>query len=100
MNARPSGDNRSVVRQRVVVRGRVQGVFFRASAKKEARRLGLAGFARNLPDGSVEVEVEGDDEAVAQMVQWLRSGPEQAVVAGAEVTSVTPTGDTGFAIRR
>jgi len=83
-----------------VVRGRVQGVFFRASAKKEARRLGLAGFARNLPDGSVEVEVEGDDEAVAQMVQWLRSGPEQAVVAGAEVTSVTPTGDTGFAIRR
>lgn len=83
-----------------MVRGRVQGVFFRAGARDEARRLGLAGFARNLRDGTVEVEVEGDEAAVERMLEWLRAGPEHAVVAGVEVTEVPPAGDDGFEIRR
>lgn len=83
-----------------MVRGRVQGVFFRAGARDEARRLGLAGFARNLRDGTVEVEVEGDEAAVERMLEWLRAGPEHAVVADVEVTEVPPAGDDGFEIRR
>lgn len=65
---------------RFVVTGTVQGVFFRASARDEARRLGLRGFARNLPDGGVEVLAVGPDEAIDALAQWLRIGPPRAQV--------------------
>jgi acylphosphatase len=68
------------VRCRVV--GRVQGVFFRASTRNEAQRLGLTGYAKNLLDGSVEVVVCGDKEAVEALREWLRSGPSGAQVSG------------------
>lgn len=87
------------MRRRVVVRGDVQGVGFRANARAEARRLGLGGFARNLPDGTVEVEIEGADAAVADMVRWLRRGPRWATVASVTVTEIEPRGSAGFDIR-
>ena len=69
---------------RFVVRGRVQGVFFRASTRAEALRLGLDGHARNLPDGSVEVVAAGAPAALRELEQWLALGPPLARVAGVE----------------
>jgi acylphosphatase len=65
---------------RFIVSGRVQGVFFRASARDQALALGLRGFARNLPDGRVEVLAAGDDVALDRLAAWLRQGPEMARV--------------------
>jgi len=65
---------------RCLVGGRVQGVFFRASAREQAVRLGVTGYARNLPDGQVEVLVCGEPQAVSQLKDWLRVGPPQASV--------------------
>lgn len=67
---------------RCTVAGHVQGVFFRASAREEALRLGVTGHARNLPDGSLEVVVCGEPEAVNGLRDWLRRGPPQAQVTG------------------
>jgi acylphosphatase len=62
------------------VRGKVQGVFFRASTRNEAQRLGLRGHARNLPDGSVEVLAVGGGDAIAALERWLQHGPAHARV--------------------
>ena len=80
------------------VHGRVQGVSFRAAARAEARRLGLAGFARNQPDGSVAIEVEGDEAAVDAFVAWCRVGPPAARVERIEVAVAAPKGYNGFAV--
>ena len=80
------------------VHGRVQGVSFRAAARAEARRLGLAGFARNEPDGSVAIEVEGDEAALAAFVAWCRVGPPAARVERVEVVAAAPKGHDGFAV--
>jgi acylphosphatase len=66
------------------VSGKVQGVWYRASTKDEARRLGITGWARNLPDGRVEVLACGEAEKVAALYEWLKHGPELA-----KVTEVT-----------
>jgi len=66
--------------KRCVVSGRVQGVFYRASTRAEARRLGLTGHARNLPDGRVEVLACGEGAAVDALIAWLWRGPTAAVV--------------------
>lgn len=87
-----------MVRHRVLITGRVQGVGFRFSAHAEATRLGLAGSASNRPDGSLEVEIEGDEAAVETMLEWLRHGPPAARVDGVEVTDLEPTGATSFEI--
>jgi len=65
---------------RFIASGRVQGVFFRASTRAEAERLGLRGLAKNLPDGDVEVLVAGPSEALEALERWLRRGPPQARV--------------------
>ena len=65
---------------RFFVEGRVQGVFFRASARAQAVELGLRGYARNLHDGRVEVLAVGDVQAVERMAEWLKHGPEHARV--------------------
>jgi len=65
---------------RFIVRGKVQGVFFRASTREEAERLALTGHARNLLDGSVEVVAYGDPQALDQLEVWLHRGPERAAV--------------------
>lgn len=76
-----------------IVRGRVQGVFFRASAQREARRLCLTGWVKNLPDGSVEAVVEGEDEQVREFIQWAQRGPSAARVDRVETRWRSYTGD-------
>jgi acylphosphatase len=88
-----------VTRKRVWVRGRVQGVFFRAETRARAESLGLAGWVRNLPDGSVEAVFEGEPERVGSMVDWCRRGPSGAVVSGVEVETEPPLGEKGFSVR-
>ena len=75
-----------IVARDVVVAGRVQGVFFRDSARREARRLGVTGWVCNRADGKVEGHLEGDADAVAKLVEWCRSGPRHADVDDVAVT--------------
>ena len=88
-----------IIRKRVVVDGVVQGVYFRASAHREATAFGVAGWVRNLPDGRVEAVFEGDPVAVDAAVEWCRRGPDHAVVTSTEVADETPEGLRGFAVR-
>lgn len=85
-------------RARVVVSGRVQGVFFRVTCAERARELGLGGSVRNLPDGSVEAVFEGQEDAVDAMVGWCRTGPPLARVDRVEVVPEEPVGDVGFRV--
>jgi acylphosphatase len=85
------------IARRVVVSGRVQGVFFRASARDAARSRGVAGWAENRADGTVELLLEGPPDAVASMVEWCRHGPPRADVTAIEVHDVPATGLEGFA---
>ena len=81
--------------------GRVQGVSYRASTASEARRLGVVGWVRNRHDGSVELEVEGDDEKVAALLAWCEQGPPSARVANVAVEELAPTGgETAFSVVR
>ena len=89
----------SVVRRRLVVAGRVQGVFYRASCRREALGLGVAGWARNLDDGRVEVVAEGASDAVAALEAWCRTGPPRALVTKVVVADEAPAGLTGFVTR-
>ena len=86
-------------RARVVVRGSVQGVFFRTETRDRARSLGVAGWVRNVPDGTVEAVFEGNDEKVDSMVEWCRRGPSGAGVDDVEVKWVEPEGEACFSIR-
>lgn len=87
------------VRRRAIVHGKVQGVFFRDSTREAAENEGVAGWARNLDDGSVEVVLEGPAEAVDSVVGFLRTGPSSARVESVEVTDEEPEGLTGFRTR-
>ncbi|KQV08081.1 acylphosphatase [Leifsonia sp. Root112D2] len=89
-----------MIRRRIVVHGQVQGVGFRYSARQRASSLNLAGFVRNAPNGVVEAEIEGDEVAVQQMLDWLRHGPAWATVDALEVTECTPNDEHGFRIER
>jgi acylphosphatase len=86
----------SRVAARFVVTGRVQGVFFRASTRTEALRLGLDGYANNLPDGRVEVHAEGAPAALAALAQWLQHGPPLARVEAVQREDVALEGRQGF----
>jgi acylphosphatase len=87
-------------RSRVVVHGRVQGVWFRQSCADEARALGLVGWVRNRPDGSVEAEFEGGAAAVGALVEWMAEGPPLAIVERVEREQLAPTGvESTFAVR-
>jgi acylphosphatase len=87
------------VRRRVVVRGEVQGVFFRDSTDKEAGSRGVAGWVTNRDDGAVEAVFEGPADAVEAMVEWCRSGPSRASVDDIEVAEEEPEGLAGFSVR-
>jgi acylphosphatase len=82
------------------VTGRVQGVFFRASARDIARGLGLRGFVCNEPEGSVYIEAEGKEKALSQFVEWCKKGPPHADVSGVEVREDQVQNLSGFEIRR
>jgi acylphosphatase len=86
-------------RRRVVVYGEVQGVFFRDSARREAERRGVAGWVTNRPDGAVEAVFEGDPEAVAALVAFMREGPSRAEVERVDETGEEPEGLDGFRVR-
>jgi acylphosphatase len=88
-----------VIRRRALVHGTVQGVGYRFSTEGEADRLGVDGFVRNLPDGTVEVEVEGQPEPVGHLLAWLEEGPSGAEVSRVDVEEVEPTGEGGFETR-
>ena len=89
------------VRVHLLVAGQVQGVSFRAYTVDEARRLGVQGWVRNLPDGRVEAEAEGEHKAVEALVAWCRHGPSAARVDGVEVQWRPFRGDLGaFQARR
>jgi acylphosphatase len=85
--------------QRFLVTGRVQGVGYRYFVLQEATRLGLTGFARNLPDGRVEVVAEGADEALSDLESRLLEGPSFSLVANVEKAALASRGDQGFHIR-
>ena len=86
--------------RRVIVRGRVQGVGFRFFAERNARELGVRGWVRNLPDGSVESVAEGDEAAVAAYVARLEQGPAGSRVNGVAVDAVSPRGFSSFEVTR
>ncbi|HSL68561.1 MAG TPA: acylphosphatase [Actinomycetota bacterium] len=85
-------------RVRVVVKGRVQAVFFRSTCATLARRRGLNGFVRNLPDGRVEAAFEGIDEDVDALVAWCGVGPDHARVDRVDVTAEEVRGDRDFRV--
>jgi acylphosphatase len=86
-------------RRHVKVHGRVQGVFFRDSTRREAERAGVAGWVRNCSDGTVEAVFEGDEDAVERMVEWVREGPGHAEVDRVDVDEEDPEGLSGFQVR-
>ena len=88
-----------MVRYRVLVSGRVQGVFFRDACRRMAREQGVAGWVRNLPDGQVEAVFEGRPEDVDRLVAWARRGPSRAAVADVAVQAESPEGLDTFLIR-
>ncbi len=96
---RAAPSQQSVLRRRLVVEGRVQGVGYRVSCARRARAAGLAGWVRNLADGGVEVVLQGPPDAVSEIEKWCRRGPGMAVVTSVEATQEPPTAETAFEIR-
>ena len=87
------------MRKRVVVHGRVQGVFFRDSTRQRAQEAGVAGWVANRSDGTVEAVFEGDADAIERLVGFMRKGPRGAEVERVEVDEEEPEGLTGFETR-
>ena len=87
------------VARRAVVHGRVQGVFFRDTVRRAAQTRGVAGWASNRPDGTVEVWLEGEADAVDSMLRVLHEGPPRAEIERVDVDEVEPDGLSGFEIR-
>ncbi len=87
------------VRRRIVVHGRVQGVFFRDTTRRRASSRGVAGWVSNRPDGAVEAVFEGDPDAVRSMVEFVREGPRGAEVGRVEESEEEPEGLSGFEVR-
>lgn len=84
----------------IKISGKVQGVFFRASAKDVADKLSINGFVKNTTDGSVYIEVEGEEEKLTQFVAWCHHGPSRAVVEGVAVAEGSIQGFTTFEVKR
>jgi acylphosphatase len=87
------------VRAHVVVKGRVQGVFFRSDTRDRARSLGVGGWVANKPDGTVEAVFEGPREQVEALLRWCRRGPAGAYVEDVQVIWEEPRGERGFVVR-
>ena len=87
-----------MIRRRVVVRGHVQGVFFRNTCQREAKRRSVRGWVTNRSDGAVEAVFEGEPTDVEALVQWARGGPPRARVTDVEVIEEEPTGEPPFRV--
>lgn len=84
----------------VVISGRVQGVWFRATTKQKAEQLGLTGWVRNTPDGCVETVFEGEETLVNKMIEWCHRGPPLSKVENVEVKKQEPTNSfDGFSVK-
>jgi acylphosphatase len=88
------------VHYNIWVKGKVQGVFYRVSAEKKARELGLSGFVQNLPAGEVYAEVEGEMSTLETFVKWCRIGPSKAEVIDVQVVEAEWKGFVDFSIKR
>ena len=88
-----------MVRYRVLISGRVQGVFFRDTCRRMAEQHGVSGWVRNLADGTVEAVFEGPADEVRRLVDWSHRGPRSAVVEDVDVAAEQPEGLRGFQIR-
>ena len=84
----------------IIVQGRVQGVYYRASTKQMADLMGVKGFVRNESDGTVYIEAEGDEEILVKFVQWCHHGPDRAEVEHVSVTEAEVSGFVVFESRR
>src|SRR5436190_22465849 len=93
------GSEGDLIRRRVVVHGAVQGVFFRDSTRRAAQQRGVAGWAANRADGSVEAVFEGPPDAVRAMVEFSREGPRSAQVDQIDESEEEPEGLSGFSVR-
>lgn len=87
-----------MVRRRIIVHGRVQGVGFRYSAREQAVALRIGGFVRNADNGTVEIEAEGPEDSLDEFVEWVRTGPRFARVESLDVTEVETAGEHGFRV--
>ena len=88
------------IARHLLISGHVQGVFFRQSAQNQARRLGVSGWVRNLPDGRVEAKVWGESEAINALARWCHTGPASAYVTDVSITETTAdAGVTGFYVQ-
>ena len=87
------------IRKKIVVAGRVQGVFYRDTCRRVAEKEGVGGSAINAPDGKVEIHLEGESDAVERVIEWCREGPPLAHVSSVDVSDESPQGDTTFSIR-
>lgn len=85
---------------RIIIRGRVQGVFFRASAKEKAEELQVTGTVRNLPDGNVEVVATGREQDLHDLTEWCKSGPPRAKVSEVEISNLPIRVFPGFSIQK
>ena len=88
-----------LVRRHVVVHGRVQGVFFRDTTRRQASSRGVAGWVSNRPDGAVEAVFEGEPDAVRSLVEFVSEGPRGAEVERVEDNEEEPEGLSGFDVR-
>ena len=82
----------------IIVRGKVQGVWFRASTAETARKIGIKGFVRNLPDGTVYIEAEADEHTLAALIAWCREGSPFAEVSSLTVEEIEPAGFSSFEV--
>ena len=83
----------------LTITGKVQGVFFRDSTKKKAKELGLKGYVKNLPNGSVYTELEGTQDKIKDMIIWCNKGPETAIVKNVEIKKSDLIGYDSFEIK-
>ena len=89
-----------IVGRHLRISGQVQGVFFRQWTVEQARELGVSGWVRNCPDGSVEAHLAGEESAVAELIERMRRGPPAAEVTQVRIDEVPPEVSHGFEVRR
>ena len=87
-----------MIAKKVRISGKVQGVYYRASARQKAAMLGVNGFIKNEEDGTVSMEIEGEPEAVNEMIEWCRHGPAMARVEQLKSETCKASGNSGFHI--
>ena len=88
------------IHQTIIISGKVQGVYYRASAKQKAEALNLTGFAQNLPNENVLIEAEGNETSLKEFINWCRRGPANAIVKDVEVKTDLVKGYLSFSIKR